>query len=411
MMKKITLIFTLLTVSLGYSQSLPFNFDNPVQLMVGQEGTVATIIDDAGNNVMAVVGGTTDWDHVGITFATRVDLSNSADNTIAFRVKPTTDLGTRTHLLKFEGGLNGAATNEVFFETSGTDWIEISLDFDDGNNGNPGDYGSMFIFTDAGGGALTGTYLFDDIEFGEDSGSLPADFVLPVDFSDTFNHVMNGGDGAGVNIIADPDDATNNVLEIVGTGAEWDNAQVNFTTPLDLSDDANNTMRLRMRSTTAGAGEVNEHLLKFEVGTPDNQELTFTTTGQDWTDVEVDYGAGLGSYGRMVIMVDWGGGPSTAVAGTYLVDDISVGPTVLSVDDFTTSEFRVFPNPTNGNWNLTGNSVINKVLVYDILGKQVISLEPNSSEILINSSSLNSGIYIAKIEGLNGSKTLKLVKN
>ena len=122
-------MFILLTVSLGYSQSLPFDFSDPVQLMPGEEGTTSMIIDDAGNDVMQVVGGTADWDHVGITFDGRIDLSDPATNSITFRMKATTDLGVRNHLLKFEGGLNGSDANEVAFSTAaGTDWQIFTLE-------------------------------------------------------------------------------------------------------------------------------------------------------------------------------------------------------------------------------------------------------------------------------------------
>ena len=84
--------------------------------------------------------------------------------------------------------------------------------------------------------------------------------------------------------------------------------------------------------------------------------------------------------------------------------------TVLSTNEFELSEVKVYPNPTNGDWNVSGNSVISKVAVYDILGKQVIALEPNTTETVIDASSLNSGIYFARIEGLTGTKTVKLIK-
>ncbi len=83
---------------------------------------------------------------------------------------------------------------------------------------------------------------------------------------------------------------------------------------------------------------------------------------------------------------------------------------VLGIEDFDRTTFRAFPNPTNGDWNISSSSVINRVAVYDILGKQVISLAPNSNEVVIDASSLNTGIYFAKIEGNNGSKTVKLIK-
>lgn len=83
----------------------------------------------------------------------------------------------------------------------------------------------------------------------------------------------------------------------------------------------------------------------------------------------------------------------------------------LSNPEFGLSEFKVFPNPTNNVWNISSANLINDVAVFDILGKQVISLSPNSNEAVIDASSLKTGVYMARIEGENGSKTIKLVKN
>ena len=82
----------------------------------------------------------------------------------------------------------------------------------------------------------------------------------------------------------------------------------------------------------------------------------------------------------------------------------------LSTEDFETTRFKVFPNPTKNEWNLTNNTRISTVAVYDILGKQIIALKPNSTEAVIDASSLNSGIYFARVQGINGTKTVKLIK-
>ncbi|WP_179317399.1 T9SS type A sorting domain-containing protein [Winogradskyella undariae] len=87
-------------------------------------------------------------------------------------------------------------------------------------------------------------------------------------------------------------------------------------------------------------------------------------------------------------------------------------PTVLSTDEFELGNVSVYPNPTNSVWNVkTNNQNISLVQVFDILGKQVLSLNPNSAEVVINASELNEGIYLAKIISANGIKTIKLVKN
>ena len=161
-MKKITFFIFLLIGSLGFSQTLPFNFSNPNQLMVGAEGTVGTIISDGGDDVLQIVGGVANWDHVKVDLAQNVNLSNDANNTITFRIKPSVAT-LRNHLLKFELGVNGPGTAELAFTTTGNAWQTITLNFGAGL----GNFGRLVIFTDAGAGnVLTGTYLIDDIAGG-----------------------------------------------------------------------------------------------------------------------------------------------------------------------------------------------------------------------------------------------------
>jgi len=118
------------------------------------------------------------------------------------------------------------------------------------------------------------------------------------------------------------------------------------------------------------------------------------------------------------------GDPNTATDGTYTNRYIQVnedkivniewnvaGQQTLDLNKVKTDRFSVFPNPTLGNWNLTSTNIINHVAIYDILGKQVLSFTPNSNEVVLDASSLNTGIYMAKIKGENGIKTIKLVKN
>lgn len=97
--------------------------------------------------------------------------------------------------------------------------------------------------------------------------------------------------------------------------------------------------------------------------------------------------------------------------GTVYLDNIFFSTTnTLGVDEFAVNEFSVFPNPTTNNWTVTGTRDIESIQVYDILGKQVISVNPNASEVLIDASTLKTGLYFAKISSANGSKTVKLVK-
>jgi hypothetical protein len=97
-------------------------------------------------------------------------------------------------------------------------------------------------------------------------------------------------------------------------------------------------------------------------------------------------------------------------ANEAALGSIVVGPSSLSVDEFSKNTFKIFPNPTSSNWNVKSINEVTNVIIYDALGKQVLTLNPNRKDFSINSESLNSGLYFAQLSSSNGTKTLKLIK-
>jgi hypothetical protein len=148
---------------------------------------------------------------------------------------------------------------------------------------------------------------------------------------------------------------------------------------------------------------------------PNNVSPGFILTSGSWISVDLDLNnlptgappAFLGStirgnIGQLVI--------TAANIDNVWFDNIYFHRNTLGVEDFSSSNFKVFPNPSSNTWNVSSSAVVNSVAVYDILGKQVITLTPNTNEVAIDASSLNPGIYFAEISGVNGSKTVKLIK-
>ena len=82
----------------------------------------------------------------------------------------------------------------------------------------------------------------------------------------------------------------------------------------------------------------------------------------------------------------------------------------LSVDDFSASNVKVYPNPANNFINIESNVMeITEVALYDILGKKVLSqnkLVNNRLDI----SSLTKGVYFMKISANENSITKKIIK-
>jgi len=83
----------------------------------------------------------------------------------------------------------------------------------------------------------------------------------------------------------------------------------------------------------------------------------------------------------------------------------------LSTKNFEIAGLNVYPNPAQDSWTVkTQNIKMSTIQVFDILGKQVLSLAPNAIEANIDASALKSGLYFAKINTANGSSSLKLVR-
>ncbi|MEM6720037.1 MAG: T9SS type A sorting domain-containing protein [Bacteroidota bacterium] len=104
-------------------------------------------------------------------------------------------------------------------------------------------------------------------------------------------------------------------------------------------------------------------------------------------------------------------GSTLAGKDVYLSNVYFYGGT-LSNDEFTASSFKTYPNPTRDAWNVvTNDTVINTIQVFDMSGREVIAMEPNAINAAIDGTSLQAGIYFAKISTDKGTSSVKLVKN
>ena len=83
---------------------------------------------------------------------------------------------------------------------------------------------------------------------------------------------------------------------------------------------------------------------------------------------------------------------------------------VLSIDDEVLSVFTIYPNPTQSSFSI--NSNVSNIEIYDLTGKMVKSFKGDfTKNDTFNISSLNTGMYIIKVEDSNNkTKTTKLVK-
>ena len=77
--------------------------------------------------------------------------------------------------------------------------------------------------------------------------------------------------------------------------------------------------------------------------------------------------------------------------------------------DFTT--LNMYPNPAIDILNISAQSTINNIEIYNVLGQTVMRMSVEDTSAEINVSNLNSGIYLIKYEINNRTSTKKFVKN
>lgn len=90
---------------------------------------------------------------------------------------------------------------------------------------------------------------------------------------------------------------------------------------------------------------------------------------------------------------------------------VVVAPVALGVNDYKINDFNVSPNPSNNVWNIKGQQTIENIQVFDVLGKQVMTVKPNNTDVELNANTLPKGLYFAKMNTEYGSNTIKLIKN
>lgn len=203
---------------------------------------------------------------------------------------------------------------------------------------------------------------------------------------------------------------------LTGSGAityVWDNGVtdgVSFTPPLGTTTytvtgtDANNCENTDMVDITVGGPMV-------------TAVITHENAGSDGAiDITVTGGSGTYTY-------SWSNGPTTQdinnlIAGTYSVniDDgnctLDTSFTVLnvaSVEEYNALNVRVFPNPSEGVFNvvLAGNYSIS---IYDVTG-QLISTEIGNDQTTIDLSDLSSGFYYLNVIQDGIESRISIVKN
>ncbi|MEO9531865.1 MAG: T9SS type A sorting domain-containing protein [Crocinitomicaceae bacterium] len=95
----------------------------------------------------------------------------------------------------------------------------------------------------------------------------------------------------------------------------------------------------------------------------------------------------------------------------------SAALTDVSLEEQNDINFAIYPNPAKGQFTIELGAVLYvqiedlKVELYDLSGREVKSINPNSSTLTVDVSNLGAGTYVVKISGSNWIESSKIVLN
>lgn len=390
---------------LNYSGATATIISNPHIDVDNPSATVCQIVKDGGNF----------WAGSKIFLINSIDLSTMWH--ISMKVYTTAPIGTR---IKLELENSSGRTNLDKLTTTSGEWETISWNFD----GQANDYDRiqiMFDFGNIGDGTNTSTFLFDDVQ--QVSGpaipnpiptTLPIDFensVVSTDFTNFF--------GAVTTVIPNPQIDANNPSATVGQflrsgGAGYMRSKLTLT---DYIENMSTIGTLSMKVyTDAPIGTILK--FKLESSPPDQfgkEQDAITTVSGEWATYTWDLSnADNPIYDVLTLMLGYNGSNDASANATFLFDDIEIISNVLSngIDQsFNTDKVNASPNPTKDLVTITSkNKSINSITFHNILGKEILKLQPNNLSTDIDISNFAKGLYIVKVSTSSGIGSIKLLK-
>lgn len=429
-MKKITFLCLVLALPIGImAQELPLDFEVPEDDNWGAfNGATATVVVDptnAANQVLELTSNGADFDGASINMGTYIDLSDDSNNTITLEFW-TPDATNRTHLLKLEGASTQPTATELYFSTSTAGWQTVNIDF---GTGLASDYPILVLFADSGvGNTATGTYYIDDID-GPNGAVIPPDPIpsgpapVPNVADSEVYSIYNDDPGFSTNFPVaytfgtlsgepdlDPSAAENKALKFNFGVAGWGQGEGG---PDDVSAYNFVSFDYWAGPTVVGFdfvlisnnGGITEH--KYQIS------IQEAIVNESWTTVEIPMTFFTNIGFADTALWQWKFSPlndSVDNSGIVYIDNILLTQNSLSINEFDIESYSVYPNPTNGDWYIKSNSEIYNVSLFDLLGKEMLTITPNASELTIKASELKAGVYFVRINSINGTKTVKLIR-
>jgi hypothetical protein len=331
-----------------------------------------------------------------------------------------TPISGLTVKFKLEGD-NGAQTERDTYTTLSNDWETLTWSFAGEPSNTYNKLVLMFDFGNVGDGSVNSTFYFDDITSFDPSGGLNQ-IDLPVTFEDpeVYYSVIDF-EGNGPSTIVE--EGGNHYVQVIKTDESGTSAGVTigteegFVTNIPItSTDTKMYAHVYVDGTAQTGIPVRFKIENSNDPTQSVETEAFTTVAGEWEILEFDFNneatgtAALNTsypFNMASIFFNFGSVGNNDII--YFFDNISFSsPISLSLEDQVIYNYKIYPNPTSDIIKILGNTSVLNVIIYDVLGKEILR-KPVIDKIDI--SSFENGTYFISISDGIINSSYKVIKN
>ncbi len=141
------------------------------------------------------------------------------------------------------------------------------------------------------------------------------------------------------------------------------------------------------------------------------EDISVTGTNVIWYPTATDAAAGTNAIAAGTQLVDGATYYAVSVVGSCRSNALAVTVVVvLENQSFDIKSLKYYPNPVIDILTISYNSAITSVQVYDISGRQIRNMNPNSNLVTVDLSDLATSVYVVKVFANDTSSEFKVIK-
>jgi hypothetical protein len=285
-------------------------------------------------------------------------------------------------------------------------------------------YNAFYILPSNAGETLEPLY-FDDFKTSAETTPIPTPTLdidnywlqYPDDASDGNNYTTRADNGLTYTEESNPD-CSSSTSENVAKLVRGDMIEAGLFYTLKAPIDAAGTIKFKVLTEGYTFCQI---ILRPTLNSGTNQQsLTIpipANTAGTWQDIEFNIAAPSTAlateYNGLIIRFDYNspnGGPYPPGKITYF-DALQVPISAkLSIEEQNAFNFKLYPNPVKNVLHIKSQEPLKNIKVYDIMGRKTLDI--NNPLESIDISSLNTGLYVLKLEANNGGLSVqRIIKN